>query len=371
MKNNSLIKIMKLFDVCNPKQWKTISTKDLTESGYPLYGANGKIGFYSIYNHEDPTLLITCRGATCGSLIISESKSYINGNAMSLDNLSDDVDIKYLYYFLFQRGFKDSISGSAQPQITRQGLQKIQISLPPLEEQKRIVKILDEADGLRQKRKQAIALLDDYLKSVFLETFGDPMTNSKYSKKVFKKYVKRVTYGFTSPMQHLFSGIPILTAKNIKNGSIDFSTADFADTSEYDALTSKCKPKKFDILVTKDGTMGRTAIVNVDYPICINQSVALIEPDLQNVNPVYLMCYLNFPSVQNTIQKMGKGNAIKHLQITELAKFPIGDAPRVIQDQFALIFNKTESLKQAMLIQSAKLETQFQALIQKAFKGEL
>ncbi len=54
---------VKLIDICKPKQWKTISGKDILEKGkYPVYGANGKIGFYNEYNHEKPTLLIGCRG---------------------------------------------------------------------------------------------------------------------------------------------------------------------------------------------------------------------------------------------------------------------------------------------------------------------
>ena len=81
-----------LCEICNPKQWKTISSDMLTENGYPVYGANGIIGYYTSYNHEEPTILITCRGATCGTLNICESFSYVNGNAMALDNLSEDYD---------------------------------------------------------------------------------------------------------------------------------------------------------------------------------------------------------------------------------------------------------------------------------------
>lgn len=71
------------------------------------------------------------------------------------------------------------ISGSAQPQITGQGLTKVEIPLPPLEEQKRIAAILDKADAIRQKRQQAIELADEFLRSVFLDMFGDPVTNLK------------------------------------------------------------------------------------------------------------------------------------------------------------------------------------------------
>ena len=100
----------------------------LTDGGYPVYGANGVIGCYSEYNHEEPTLLVTCRGATCGTLNICESYSYVNGNAMALDSLTDEVDINFLYYYLLNRGFEDVITGSAQPQIVRQSLQKVSVT---------------------------------------------------------------------------------------------------------------------------------------------------------------------------------------------------------------------------------------------------
>ena len=128
-----------LLALCQPKQWKVISTAELTEAGYVVYGANGKIGFYSTYTHEHPTLMITCRGATCGNLHVSEPRSYINGNAMALDNLAEQAtSIGYLRYALLARGLTDAITGTAQPQITRQSLSDITIKLAPLAEQTRI-----------------------------------------------------------------------------------------------------------------------------------------------------------------------------------------------------------------------------------------
>ena len=70
---------VRLTDICTPKQWRTIPTSELLSEGYPVYGANGIIGYYSDYNHEKPTLMVTCRGATCGSINVSEPFSWING----------------------------------------------------------------------------------------------------------------------------------------------------------------------------------------------------------------------------------------------------------------------------------------------------
>ena len=70
------MKKCKLTDICTPKQWKTIPTSELMDSGYPVYGANGVIGYYRDYNHEKPTVTITCRGATCGNINLTIPQSY-------------------------------------------------------------------------------------------------------------------------------------------------------------------------------------------------------------------------------------------------------------------------------------------------------
>ncbi|RNF36058.1 restriction endonuclease subunit S [Paracoccus methylarcula] len=135
----------RLADFCEVYQPPTISKSQLSSNGlYPVYGANGVIGRYDEYNHEDSQLLITCRGATCGSVNISEPKSWINGNAMVVQPNKNCAELKFAEYFF--RGAADYsaiISGSAQPQITRQTLAPTLFPLPPLPEQRRIVRKLD------------------------------------------------------------------------------------------------------------------------------------------------------------------------------------------------------------------------------------
>jgi type I restriction enzyme, S subunit len=167
-----------LFDLCKPKQWKTIAVKNLTKDGYVVYGANGKIGFFSTYTHENPTLMITCRGASCGNVHISEPLAYINGNAMALDELSLYVDLKFMYYYLRSRDFNDVISGSAQPQITQEGIKVINVPLPPLNEQKRIAKKLDEllatVESIKTRLDNAPTIIKRFRQSILsAATSGD------------------------------------------------------------------------------------------------------------------------------------------------------------------------------------------------------
>ena len=177
------MKKIKLIDICTPKQWKTMPTSELLEEGYPVYGANGIIGYCREYNHEDPVIAVTCRGATCGSVNITVSKSYVTGNAMCLDNLRSDVEIDYLYYCLKHYNFKNVISGSAQPQITRQGMKKICIYICNHDEQIVIVHKLKSIENIIELRKRELKKLDDLVRGRFVELFGDPVINQKSWKK--------------------------------------------------------------------------------------------------------------------------------------------------------------------------------------------
>jgi type I restriction enzyme S subunit len=119
--------------ICEPRQWPTISQKDLTEEGYVVFGANGPIGLYSSFNHESPTVLITCRGATCGTINVSPPKCYVTGNAMALDNPDPGLTTnEFLEVFLRTRGLSDTITGAAQPQITRANLEVVRVFTPPI-----------------------------------------------------------------------------------------------------------------------------------------------------------------------------------------------------------------------------------------------
>lgn len=154
-------KMMRLGDVCHVYQPETLSQKQLKEGPYPVYGANGQIGVHSDYNHENPELTLGCRG-TCGSVNWTHGKTWINGNAMVVKPDLTLVEPHYLTYAL--KGginIQEAISGTAQPQITRKSLSPLEIPLPPLAEQKRIVALLDEAfAGIDEAKAKAEANLD-------------------------------------------------------------------------------------------------------------------------------------------------------------------------------------------------------------------
>jgi len=135
---------VRLGDVTNAKQWKTISKNELTEDGYLVYGGNGIIGKYTEYNHEKSTIAIACRGEYCGNVHYTLPKSYVTGNSMCLDNLDElKFKSKFLFYYLKYTDLTPVISGSAQPQIIKQDLENYKINEISLKTQDEVILKMD------------------------------------------------------------------------------------------------------------------------------------------------------------------------------------------------------------------------------------
>ncbi len=136
-------------DVANLYQPVTISAKQFTESGYPVYGANGVVGFYREFNHEKSQVTVTCRGSTCGTVNQTVEKSWITGNAMvvNCDN-SNGLTKTFLYYCLLGKDLSICITGTGQPQIVRGPLANINLNIPSdVGEQTAIAAILSDIDA--------------------------------------------------------------------------------------------------------------------------------------------------------------------------------------------------------------------------------
>ena len=371
-----------LMEICNPKQWKTISTSELLKDGYLVYGANGVIGFYNEYTHEKPTLMITCRGATCGTLNISKPYSYINGNAMALDDLDKDVDIKYLYYYLRNRGLQDTISGSAQPQITRNGLSKVAIEYSELEAQLKVVEVLDKAQELIDKRKEQIEALDELVKSKFIEMFGDPINNPMgWQVKKLKNISTKILSGNTpkgGSEVYVDSGIMFFRSQNVWKNKLVLDDIAYIDEDTHNKML-KSSLKHRDILMTKTGrintensSLGRAAMyLGEDDKANINGHVYLIRLKEEILNE-FILFILTSKEYRGYIRSVCVGGIDKRqLNKEHIEDFPIIFPPIEQQKEFVTYAKQVDKLKFEMEERLKELENNFNSLMQRAFKGKL
>lgn len=160
--------LVKLADLCEMYQPKTISGDEIkTEGEYKVFGANGVIGYYDKFNHEESEVAMTCRGATCGTINYTEPKSWITGNAMVITPKDNRLLKLYLKEYLANTNVSHVITGSAQPQITRTNLSPLQIPLPPLEVQEQIVSECQAVDNEYNAAHETIIAAKQNIQSIF------------------------------------------------------------------------------------------------------------------------------------------------------------------------------------------------------------
>ena len=356
-----------LFEICNPKQWKTISSDMLKSEGYPVYGANGVVGYFSEYNHEKATLLITCRGATCGALNICAPFSYVNGNAMALDDLSPEVDLKYLYYYLLTRGLADTITGSAQPQIVRHSLQKVEVFYPQLDEQRRIAAVLDKVSDLIAKRREQLDKLDELVKARFVEMF------EHVSDQVLLSDVAEVTGGLTknSKRKDFPIKLPYLRVANVFFDTID--TNEILEIGLTEEEKRKTLLQNGDLLfVEGNGSpeqIGRVAVWQDEIVPCVHQN-HLIKArfNLAKMLPTYAMNYFMTQKGREQIrEKAVSTSGLYTLSVSKIESLHIPFAPMDRQLQFTDFKEKVDKSKLTIRQSLNKLETLKKALMQQYF----
>lgn len=145
----------KLGDIAKMYQPPTISGSELLDTGYPVFGANGYIGFYSKSNHLEDQVTISARGEGTGTPSYVKAPVWITGNSMVINVEDFDINKKFLYAMLLSYSLKKYITGGAQPQLTRDVLLKVPIIIPSYNEQFKIgtfFKQLDDTIALQQRK---------------------------------------------------------------------------------------------------------------------------------------------------------------------------------------------------------------------------
>ena len=280
-------------------QPKTISGKDMQSDGaYVVYGANGPIGRYSSYNHEESEVTVTCRGATCGTVNVTPPKVWITGNAMIVRPKINGLSKEFTAVALRHMGFEKAITGAAQPQITRTSLDSIPFQFPDVDEQKRIVAKLDEVLSVcrtlaKTQSTQILQLENYYLSAVqaLMRHDGDKWTLVQLSDVTNKIGSGATPKGGES--SYVASGISLIRSLNVHDS--EFRLKNLAHITEEQAQKlNNVVVQKDDILLNITGaSIARTCQVDESIlPARVNQHVSIIRPDTDKVVPKYLSILL-------------------------------------------------------------------------------
>ena len=278
------------------------------------------------------------------------------------------LDANFLYHYLRQIKLPDGGYDRHFKYLKRET-----VPLPPLEEQRRIAAILDQAETLRTHRRTALALLDSLTQSLFLDMFGDPVANPKgWPIQTLDEVTTKVTDGEHLNPAFTEVGMPIVMAGNVLDDRIDLDAAKRVGEPLGMQFRKKCGPELGDLLIVGRGaTIGRLCRVNVEETFCLMGSVILVKPDRTLLDERFLSGMLALPSMHAQLYKSSGSSAQQAIYLKDVKKLTCLLPPLTLQQTFATRIQAIEALKTTHRTALAQLDALFASLQQRAFAGEL
>lgn len=348
--------------------------------------------FSSEFTISSGDLLVALSGATTGKFGIYKlkEKAYLNQRVGNIGINSNCIVEKYRNYF-FEKSSEEilkSAYGGAQPNISWNDIKLFFFPLAPLEEQKRIVEIidkqlakLDEARDLIQKSLDSFA---DRKSAILHKAFTGELTKNwreirhkqfDWKNKKLNEVCPLITDGtHQTPTYTDESGYIFLSSKNVRAGVIDWDNIKYIPESLHKELYSRLAPRKDDILLAKNGTTGIAAIVDRDCVFDIYVSLALIRPNILEVIPKYLLYAISTPEVKQYFDSSLKGIGVPNLHLKYIREtiipIPSLDEQEEIVRILDSIFEKEDKSKE-LIDMLDKIDEMKKSILARAFRGQL
>ncbi|MCK4356673.1 restriction endonuclease subunit S [Candidatus Bipolaricaulota bacterium] len=351
----------------------------LQESSYPDQRIDEHLGSsLGLKRVANGSVLFAKSGmsATKGIVVTLECDAYLVSHVCGITP-SDELDSRFLMYWLRWQPPFHLIRDSAYPSIRLEDVRALRVPLPPLPEQRQIAAILDKADAIRRKRQQTLNLTDQFLRSAFLDMFGDPVTNPKHwpVKKLgeFADIRSGITKGRKLGDAETIT-VPYMRVANVQDGRLELA----------DIKTIKIRPDELgryslttgDVLLTEGGDpdkLGRGAVWAGAVDPCVHQNhIFSVRVDRSIAEPHFISALIGSAYGKRHFLRIGKQTTgIATINKTQLSSFPALLPPIKIQKQYAAIVARFDGGLGRLTRTLAKHEELSKSLTQRAFRGEL
>ena len=277
----------------------------------------------------------------------------------------------FLFHYLnsdfFEQQCISSSKGVAQKNMSTEWLKDYIIPLPPIEKQRQIASIFDSIDSLIYDRKRQFSVLDQLVKSRFIEMFGDVTLNpNAYPVRNFEDISVLITDGEHATPHRVEEGIYLLSARNVLNHTLQLDDVDYIDEEEYSRIARRVIPQAGDVLISCSGSIGRCCVVPNGLRFQMVRSAALIRFD-NTINPVFAEWLITSDDLQQQIAQSATQSSQANLFQGKIRKLRGYVPPIELQNQFATFVEQTDKSKFEIQQSLEKLEILKKSLMQQYF----
>jgi type I restriction enzyme S subunit len=304
-------------------------------------------------------------------------------NLICIRARTDESYPRYLKYYLNSKDFKNQLPKISNQSVNQASfsaskLKKLKIPIPPLDQQKKIAAILDAADAYRQKTKALIEKYDELTQSLFLEMFGDPVTNPKgWEQKKLVEVTSKIGSGATprgGKEAYKEKGISLIRSMNVYDNKFKYENLAFIDKQQAERLKNVIV-EEGDVLfnITGASICRSTVVPNEILPARVNQHVSILRPIQSMITSTFLSRFLISENVKIKLLGVGLGGGAVMEAITkeQLQNFNVIVPDLDLQSQFTRSVQAIETQRIQAQTSLSKAEDLFNSLLQRAFKGEL
>jgi type I restriction enzyme, S subunit len=305
--------------------------------------------------------------------------SLLNQRVCKIKAHSNILDEGYLFHLLPKelKKIEDATAFVTVKHLSVKGIRDINVSLPPLTEQRRIADILDQADAIRTKRREVLAQLDSLTQSIFIEMFGDPVANPKGWVRSDVGSLSKLQGGVqvTTARKNLPLELPYLRVANVYRARLDLT--EMKTIRVTDAEMSRTALVKGDLLIVEGhgnpNEVGRSALWTGEITPCTHQNhIIRVRFDCSKILPIFACEYLNSPTGRRHLAGAGKTTSgLNTINASNVRGTPILVPPIALQHAFAKKFEAVKAMERSHQLAVNELDALFESLQHRAFQGQL
>lgn len=370
------VPVVRLGEVADVNWGDTNVTKSsYVQQGYIAYSATGADGFLPYADYDRQAIVLSAIGARCGKVWFADGKWSCIKNTIRYWSTDDRLDNRYLYWITNKEDFFPK-RGAAQPFITIGDARATEIPLPPLDRQRKIAAILDKADDLCRMRKRMVDLLGGVTQSIFLEVFGDPVSNPmNWPTAAIGSITSKIGSGATpsgGDMAYKASGISLVRSMNVRDEG--FTPKGLAYIDELQAAKlANVTLEVGDVLLNITGaSVARVCLCPPEVlPGRVNQHVAIIRPTDKSLN-AFIAAALKTPAMKAKLLGVAEAGATRQaITKSQIEQIVIPLPSKKALGRFRDANHNYHELSKKAQLQSLLMNSLFSSLQHRAFSGEL